>query len=409
MRVALVSCVKTKRDIPQPAKDLYTSPLFKGLRRYAEAHADTWFILSAEYGLVAPDQVLEPYEKTLNRMSARERARWAEDVKAKLARVLPAGAEVIVLAGERYRADLVPFLKQRGHKVSIPLEGMPFGRQLQFLSEVAPASSSVEGGKPSPGAEIPEGPFRLELPEKPNRSLSATRSSFSGNPGLSDLTSRAAVLDAIAEFDRTGRDAFLERYRFGPARRYFLEFEGKHYDSKAIVGASYGYQYPDRGPLENTEFSGGHQTVQRKLEDLGFTVSVLDPENAVDGAQCPFCSSDPDRVFYRGRLVFALWDAFPVTDGHALLVPNRHVGRWMDATQEEREELFQAIPLVMGKIREGRAPDGFNIGINDGAAAGQTVDHLHLHVIPRYAGDVADPRGGIRWVIPERAPYWEDE
>ena len=174
MRVALVSCVKTKRDTPQAAKDLYTSPLFKGLRRYAEAHADTWFILSAEYGLVAPDQVLEPYEKTLSRMSARERGRWAEEVKAKLARVLPAGAEVIVLAGERYRADLVPFLKERGHKVSVPLEGMPFGRQLQFLSQVAPASSSEEGGMPPAGAEIPESPLRLDLPEKPKPSWGPT-------------------------------------------------------------------------------------------------------------------------------------------------------------------------------------------------------------------------------------------
>ena len=126
-------------------------------------------------------------------------------------------------------------------------------------------------------------------------------------------------------------------------------------------------------------------------------------------ANCPFCSPDPERVSYRGKLVFALWDGFPVTEGHALLVPNRHVGRWLDATEEEREELFRAIPLVMEKIREDRAPDGFNIGINDGAAAGQTIDHLHLHVIPRYGGDVPDPRGGIRWVVPENACYWEDE
>ena len=124
---------------------------------------------------------------------------------------------------------------------------------------------------------------------------------------------------------------------------------------------------------------------------------------------CPFCSPDPDRVFYRGQHVIALWDGFPVTDGHALLVPIRHVAGWLDATEEERAELFQAIPRVMETIQEDWTPDGFNIGVNDGAAAGQTIDHLHLHVIPRYDGDVPDPRGGIRWVIPERARYWDDE
>ena len=127
------------------------------------------------------------------------------------------------------------------------------------------------------------------------------------------------------------------------------------------------------------------------------------------GRSCPFCAPDPARVFYRGQHVIALWDGFPVTDGHALLVPIRHVAGWLEATEEERTELFQAIPLVMETIQEDRTPDGFNIGINDGAAAGQTIDHLHLHVIPRYGGDVPDPRGGIRWVIPERARYWEDE
>ena len=78
-------------------------------------------------------------------------------------------------------------------------------------------------------------------------------------------------------------------------------------------------------------------------------------------------------------------------------------------TEMERAELFQAIPLVMRTIQEDCTPEGFNIGVNDGAAAGQTIDHLHLHVTPRYGGDVPDPRGGIRWVVPERARYWKDE
>jgi hypothetical protein len=89
---------------------------------------------------------------------------------------------------------------------------------------------------------------------------------------LSDLTSREAVRRAIEEFDRLGRDAFLEKYGFGKARAYFLVEDGRHYDSKAIVGAAYGFQFPDRGPLRAREFSGGEATVRARLEELGFEV-----------------------------------------------------------------------------------------------------------------------------------------
>src|SRR5262245_48930926 len=98
----------------------------------------------------------------------------------------------------------------------------------------------------------------------------------------------------------------------------------------------------------------------------------------------------------RLRSVVALWDAFPVSDGHALIVPCRHIATWFDATADERAELFGAIDAVCNVIRERWATDGFNIGINIGEAAGQTVGHLHLHVIARRHGDVADPRGGVR-------------
>jgi cytoplasmic iron level regulating protein YaaA (DUF328/UPF0246 family) len=135
--IALVSCVKSKREEASAAKDLYTSALFRGMRSYAEATADTWYILSAEYGLLDPNQRIEPYEKTLNRMPVTDRRSWADRVKAQLADVLPTGAEVIILAGERYREELVPFLENRGHKVSIPLAGLSFGRQLSKLNELA--------------------------------------------------------------------------------------------------------------------------------------------------------------------------------------------------------------------------------------------------------------------------------
>ena len=101
-------------------------------------------------------------------------------------------------------------------------------------------------------------------------------------------------------------------------------------------------------------------------------------------------------------------DGFPVTDGHALIVPYRHVPTWFDASNTERAELFSAIDAVCSIIRERDGIDGFNFGVNVGAAAGQTVPHLHQHVIPRRTGDMPDPRGGVRHVIPGKGNYlWE--
>lgn len=135
VRVALVSCVKKKRDSAAPARDLYLSQLFRGLRRFAEAHADYWYILSAEHGVLHPDAVVAPYERTLNSMPKRERVAWAERVKRQLLEVLPKDSEVIMLAGLRYREDIEPFLRDRGYPVSVPLEGLKIGEQLHRLKE----------------------------------------------------------------------------------------------------------------------------------------------------------------------------------------------------------------------------------------------------------------------------------
>ncbi|MEX2375578.1 MAG: DUF6884 domain-containing protein [Dehalococcoidia bacterium] len=136
-RVALVSCVKSKRASAAPASDLYTSQLFRSLRGYAEATADRWYILSAEHGLLGPDVVISPYERTLNTMRKADRLGWAARVQRQLLEVLPLQAEVIFLAGERYRCDLIPFLRELGFTTEVPLEGLSFGRQLQRLKELA--------------------------------------------------------------------------------------------------------------------------------------------------------------------------------------------------------------------------------------------------------------------------------
>ncbi len=136
-RVALVSCVKQKCGAAAPARDLYVSQLFRGLRRYAETHADIRYILSAEYGVLRPDQVVDPYERTLNTMPKRDRLAWAEKVEQQLLGLLPAGAEVILLAGQRYREDIEPFLRKSGYSVSVPLQGLQIGKQLQRLKQVS--------------------------------------------------------------------------------------------------------------------------------------------------------------------------------------------------------------------------------------------------------------------------------
>ena len=140
MTIALVSCVKTKRSSATRAGDLYISPLFRAWREYAIRNADAWYILSAKYGLLHPDQVVEPYELTLKKLRKPERVAWAKCVQAQLSTALPTTADVIFLGGTHYREELVPFLRTHGYTVSIPFEGLRSGRQLQRLTQLAQAS-----------------------------------------------------------------------------------------------------------------------------------------------------------------------------------------------------------------------------------------------------------------------------
>ncbi len=123
---------------------------------------------------------------------------------------------------------------------------------------------------------------------------------------------------------------------------------------------------------------------------------------------CPFCDRiAAGKVEAESRLAVAFPDGFPVSNGHFLVVPRRHEADFFALTQAEQEDMLAVAREVESLLRSKHSPAGFNVGINVGTAAGQTVGHAHLHLIPRYNGDVADPRGGIRWVIPTKAPYWE--
>ncbi|WP_307803019.1 HIT family protein [Frigoribacterium sp. PvP032] len=104
-------------------------------------------------------------------------------------------------------------------------------------------------------------------------------------------------------------------------------------------------------------------------------------------------------------LVFAIRDAHPVSPGHTLVIPRRAIASWFDATPDEVAAMAEVVGIVKGQLEMAHHPDGYNVGFNDGAAAGQTVFHAHLHVIPRFDGDVASPEGGVRHVVVGRGYY----
>jgi diadenosine tetraphosphate (Ap4A) HIT family hydrolase len=121
---------------------------------------------------------------------------------------------------------------------------------------------------------------------------------------------------------------------------------------------------------------------------------------------CPFCDPASSPIRVENDVAFAIPDAFPVAEGHTLVIPKRHVASLFDLSEEEQAGIWRLVAAVRSVLVMDLRPDGFNIGINDGEAAGQTVMHAHVHVIPRRMGDSADPRGGLRWINPKKARYW---
>ena len=119
----------------------------------------------------------------------------------------------------------------------------------------------------------------------------------------------------------------------------------------------------------------------------------------------PFLEAPASSWVASNALAFALRDRFPVSPGHTLVIPRRLVAAWFDATADEHAAIFALISDVKRQLDAELHPDGYNIGINAGEAAGQTVMHLHVHLIPRFRGDVDDPRGGVRHVIPGKGNY----
>ncbi len=126
---------------------------------------------------------------------------------------------------------------------------------------------------------------------------------------------------------------------------------------------------------------------------------------------CPFCNINnaKDDIVWESKHSIAILDRYPVSTGHTLVIPKRHVKSYFDLTQDEIVDLWSMVNNVKEALDYMYEPDGYNIGINIGEAAGQTIPHCHIHVIPRYSGDVEDPLGGVRSVIPEKRIYINDK
>lgn len=133
--------------------------------------------------------------------------------------------------------------------------------------------------------------------------------------------------------------------------------------------------------------------------------SMIESENKI----CIFCQIAKGElkadIVEKFAHCYVMRDKYPVSKGHLLIIPYIHTENWFTAAQEIREEIMQVLEKMKDRLDTEYEPDGYNIGANCGAVAGQTVMHLHMHLIPRYKGDMDDPRGGVRGVIPSKQKY----
>jgi len=125
----------------------------------------------------------------------------------------------------------------------------------------------------------------------------------------------------------------------------------------------------------------------------------------MEPVKCPFCNPLPEDIVAKNDICYARWDLYPVSRGHLLVIPFRHTLDFFSMTPKEKGALISLIDTCKDVIETEFSPAGYNIGFNVGLAGGQTVMHCHCHVIPRYVGDVPDPRGGIRGVVPGKRGY----
>lgn len=178
------------------------------------------------------------------------------------------------------------------------------------------------------------------------------------------------------------------------------------------LGSTYS-TYCDDSILESPSTIAGKPATDTKhpaeLKDMKYTV-MSSNSNLYSDVELPaFGIIAKESVVASDELFALIWDKYPVSPGHLLIIARRPAPRFKELTTDEKERLLYWIDWSVGYLSEflSPPPDAFNFGLNDGQAAGQTIKQIHFHVIPRYNGDVSDPRGGVRYVIPEKARYWD--
>lgn len=138
----------------------------------------------------------------------------------------------------------------------------------------------------------------------------------------------------------------------------------------------------------------------------------MEDKELIEPHFCPFCeiadNEAHERIIASNHYAYVIYDNYPVNKGHSLVIPKRHVRSFFDLYQEEQIAVMKLLAEQRQSLHTDFSISDCNVGLNDGPLAGQTVPHCHVHIIPRYEGDVDDPRGGIRWVIPDKAKYWND-
>ena len=107
-------------------------------------------------------------------------------------------------------------------------------------------------------------------------------------------------------------------------------------------------------------------------------------------------------------MCYARADHYPLANGHLLIIPHGHIADFFELTEHEQKSALELLSQARAKLDSKFHPDGYNIGVNVGEPAGQTDMHVHIHLIPRYRGDIPDPKGGVRWIIPAKDRYWPD-
>ena len=196
------------------------------------------------------------------------------------------------------------------------------------------------------------------------------------------------------------------RYNVLKRAKYRCEFCGAH-ESQIALHVDHIIPRSKGGPDDLSNFQALCQTcnTNKRAEDDTDFRGILDSYGYRD-ADCVFCNDCAGRIIAENELCFAIRDGFPVTDLHTLIIPKRHVADYFDLYQPELNAIQNLLANQKESImHEDKSVTGFNVGINAGKSAGQTVFHVHVHLIPRRDGDVEEPRGGVRGVIPNKQSY----